>query len=69
MDSYHGEVDLRWSINKLSNLWTKIYYYDNNRLLPGQVIYYTNISGQSLHDKNAFLQTFSQHEIIAEILV
>lgn len=57
MDSYHGEVDLRWSINRLSNLWTKVYYYDNNRLLPGQVVYYTNISGQSLHDKNAFLQT------------
>ena len=58
MDSYHGEMDLRWSINKLSNLWTKIYYYDNSRLLPGQVIYYTNISGQRLRDRNAFLQTF-----------
>lgn len=58
MDSYHGEVDLRWSINKLSNLSTKIYYYDNNRQLPGQVIYYTNISGQSLRDRNAFLQTY-----------
>lgn len=58
MDSYHGEMDLRWNINKLSNLWTKIYYYDNSRLLPGQVIYYTNISGQRLRDRNAFLQTF-----------
>jgi outer membrane cobalamin receptor len=57
MDSYHAEADFRWKLSNLAGISTKIYYYDNDRLLPGQVIYYTNISGQSLRDRNAFVQS------------
>ena len=56
MNSGHGEIDLRWHPNAFSQWWTKIYYYDNDRLLPGQVRYYTNASGEQLRDRNTFAQ-------------
>ena len=34
----------------------KVYYYDNDRQLPGQVHYYTNVSKETLRDRNAFGQ-------------
>ena len=56
MNSGHGEVALSWRINEGQSLDGKIYYYDNDRQLPGQVRYYTNLSGENLHDRNAFAQ-------------
>ena len=56
MNSGHGEVDLRWHPDACSQWWTKFYYYDNDRQLPGQVRYYTNASGEQLRDRNAFAQ-------------
>lgn len=56
MNSGHGEFNLKWRPNTFSQWWTKVYYYDNDRLLPGQVRYYTNASGEQLRDRNAFAQ-------------
>lgn len=56
MNSGHGELNFVFDINAMSRLSGKLYYYDNDRQLPGQVRYYTNISGETLHDRNAFGQ-------------
>ena len=56
MNSGHGEVNLLWHINERSLLSGKIYYYDNDRQLPGQVRYYANESNETLRDRNAFGQ-------------
>lgn len=56
MNSGHGEVNLRLTPSQNSSLMFKAYYYDNDRLLPGLVKYYTDISGESLRDRNFFAQ-------------
>ena len=56
MNSGYGEVDFIWNLNKWNRLSGKVYYYDNNRQLPGQVRYYTNLSKERLHDRNFFGQ-------------
>lgn len=56
MNSGHGEVDFIWNLNKWNRLSGKVYYYDNDRQLPGQVRYYTNLSKEQLHDQNFFGQ-------------
>lgn len=56
MNSAHGEAGFIWNINRNNRLDGKIYYYDNNRELPGQVRYYTDISMETLHDRNFFAQ-------------
>ena len=56
MNSGHGELNLVYLVNQVNRLTAKVYYYDNDRQLPGQVHYYTNISGETLHDRNAFGQ-------------
>ena len=56
MNAGHGELAMRYIINKVSQLSGKVYYYDNDRQLPGQVRYYTNLSGETLRDRNAFGQ-------------
>lgn len=57
MNSVHGEANLLWQPDRWHQLTTKVYYYDNNRQLPGQVRYYTNITGEELHDRNFFVQS------------
>lgn len=57
MNTGHGEINFMWLVNSNSMLSGKLYYYDNDRLLPGQVRYYTNVSGESLRDRNAFVQS------------
>ncbi len=37
-------------------LSAKLYYYDNDRQLPGQVFYYSNTSRETLRDRNFFGQ-------------
>ncbi len=56
MNSGHGELNLAWLPTDESRLTAKVYYYDNARQLPGIVHYYTNLSGENLHDRNAFAQ-------------
>ena len=56
MNSAHAEAGFIWSAGPKSRLDGKIYYYDNNRRLPGQVRYYTDVSGERLHDRNFFAQ-------------
>ena len=56
MNSAHGEAGFIWNINRNNRLDGKIYYYDNDRELPGQVRYYTDISMETLHDRNFFAQ-------------
>lgn len=55
MNSGHGELNFIWNANR-QQLNGKLYYYDNDRLLPGIVRYYTNDNKEKLHDKNAFAQ-------------
>ena len=60
MKSGHGELNFLWNINKMNRLTGKMYYYDNDRQLPGQVHYYTNLSGENLRDRNFFGQVTFQ---------
>ena len=56
MNSGHGEVNVVWNANAFNRLCGKVYYYDNDRQLPGQVHYYTNLNGETLRDRNALAQ-------------
>lgn len=56
MNSWTGELNGRWRINGASSLVGKVYYYDNSRDLPGQVIYYVNESEEHLRERNFFGQ-------------
>ena len=62
MSTGHAELNWLWKWNGNSRLGGKVYYYDNDRQLPGTVHYYTNISGETLHDRNFFGQLhFQKH--------
>lgn len=56
MNQWHGETNLLFKVNQRNRLTAKLYYYDNDRQLPGMVHYYTNESHETLHERNAFLQ-------------
>lgn len=56
MNSAHGEINTRWRITPASTLDAKVYYYDNNRELPGPVILYNPICHEKLRDRNFFGQ-------------
>ena len=56
MNQGHAELNFLWKTGRSSELAGKAYYYDNDRQLPGQVRYYTNLSNETLHDRNAFGQ-------------
>lgn len=56
MNSGHGEINLGWQPNFNNTLTAKVYYYDNNRHLPGPVIYYVDNTNERLHDRNFFAQ-------------
>ena len=56
MNSGHGEVNVVWNANAFNRLSGKVYYYDNDRQLPGQVHYYTNLNGETLRDRNVLAQ-------------
>ena len=60
MNSGHGEVNfmLKTDSHRLNG---KFYYYDNDRLLPGIVRYYTNLNRERLHERNAFGQLTYQY--------
>ena len=56
MNSAHGEAGFIWKTGDKSRMDAKIYYYDNDRQLPGQARLYTDISLETLHDRNFFGQ-------------
>ncbi|MGX8695105.1 MAG: TonB-dependent receptor plug domain-containing protein [Prevotella sp.] len=56
MNQGHAELNLHYLLGEGSSLTAKAYYYDNDRQLPGQVQYYSNLSRESLRDRNAFAQ-------------
>lgn len=56
MNSAHAELNAHWRISQFSQLWAKCYYYDNDRRLPGIVRYYTNVSAETLRERNFFSQ-------------
>lgn len=56
MNQGHAEANVVWNINTRNRIAAKAYYYDNDRQLPGQVRYYTSLSRERLHDRNAFAQ-------------
>ena len=60
MNSGHGEMNFVWDTSPLSRLSGKVYYYDNDRQLPGQVRYYTNLSQETIRDRNFFGQLLYQ---------
>lgn len=60
MNSGHGELNFAWNMSAGNRLTGKLYYYDNDRLLPGQVFYYSNTSRETLRDRNLFGQLMYQ---------
>ena len=56
MNSGHGEVNMTWMPNTSNHLSLKLYYYDNDRQLPGMVHYYTNDNKETQRDQNCFAQ-------------
>lgn len=56
MNQWHAETSLLWMVNERNRLTAKLYYYDNDRQLPGPVHYYTDETSETLHDRNAFAQ-------------
>lgn len=62
MNSGHGEVNFILKTNN-RQLSGKLYYYDNDRLLPGIVRYYTNLNRERLHERNALGQLTYQYAV------
>ncbi|MBR4920682.1 MAG: TonB-dependent receptor [Prevotella sp.] len=60
MNSGHGELNFLWTINPTNRLSGKVYYYDNDRQLPGIVHYYVNLNKETLRDRNVFSQLMYQ---------
>ena len=56
MNSGHGELNFVWKVDTFNRLSGKVYYYDNDRQLPGVVHSYTNVCQETLHDRNLFGQ-------------
>lgn len=56
MDSGHMETNVVWQANERNCLMGKLYYYDNNRQLPGIVRLYTQDNDEQLRERNAFGQ-------------
>lgn len=56
MNSGHAEAAFKWRTTTSSSLSGKLYYYDNDRLLPGPVVLYNPICNESLRDRNFFGQ-------------
>ena len=60
MSTGHGELNFVWNVNAFNRLSGKLYYYDNDRQLPGVVHYNTNLCKETLHDQNFFGQLLYQ---------
>lgn len=56
MNCWTGEINGAWKIAHDKALSAKLYYYDNNRALPGPVIYYVSETHEHLRERNLFYQ-------------
>lgn len=56
MNSGHAEASFGWRPSASSQFSGKVYYYDNDRRLPGAVIMYNPECNESLRDRNFFGQ-------------
>lgn len=56
MSSGHGELNFSWMPASFRILNGKVYYYDNDRQLPGPVVLYNPTADDTLHDRNFFGQ-------------
>ena len=56
MNQGHAELNMRYAFSDSHSLNLKLYYYDNDRQLPGVVRYYTDDSQQQLRERTAFGQ-------------
>lgn len=56
MNQGHAELNAAFRFNPQHSVALKLYYYDNDRQLPGIVRYYTSESKQQLRERNAFAQ-------------
>ena len=56
MNTGHGELNFVWTPDGFNRLSGKVYYYDNDRQLPGVVHFYSNLCKESLRDRNFFGQ-------------
>lgn len=64
MNSGHAELNGCWRLTDRSTLEGKLYYYDNDRQLPGPVVLYNPFSDDTLHDRNFFGQlTYNNHSL------
>lgn len=67
MNAGHLESNLQWKMTDRQALSTKLYYYANNRQLPGIVHLYSNQNREVLHDQNAFAQA-NYHAVLSDRL-
>ena len=56
IETWRGEWNLYAHPSQRSTLSTKVYYYDSDRELPGQVVYYNLKNAERLKDRNFFAQ-------------
>lgn len=57
MQAWTGELNFTGTTAGNGSWSAKAYYYHNRRLLPGQVILYTNENHERLNEQTAFVQT------------
>lgn len=67
MNSWHGELNGRWELGGSSILNAKLYYYDNDRDLPGPVVYYVSKTDEHLRERNFFGQVQYRGKIMPNL--
>lgn len=66
MNSGHAELNASWRPSSRSVLSAKLYYFDNDRGLPGPVIYYNDNNNEWLRDRNIFGQLHYRNAISSQ---
>ncbi len=56
MDAAHGELSALWQPSVSQTLTAKVYAYGADRQLPGQVYYYSQLSRETLSERNVYAQ-------------
>ena len=56
IETWRGEWNLYAHPSQRSTLNTKVYFYDSDRELPGQIVYYNLKNAERLKDRNFFAQ-------------
>ena len=69
MKQGHAEMNMAWQPTGQILVGGKAYYYDNDRQLPGMVRLYTNLSGENLRERNAFVQAFVRMQLTSKFLL